>query len=151
MTDAPPTPPAPPPASSGVTMQRTFIVALLYLLNIFLGFSVFIGVILAYIWRGEGNTQEWERSHYTYLIRTFWIGLGAMIGFCLMLVATIIILAAAEAERGGHWDTSFAIGAMFIGMALFFLTAIWFCIRSILSMVKSGNREPMPRPNTWLF
>ncbi len=138
-------------ASTGVTLQRPFIVATLYLLNIFLGFSVFIGLILAYIWRGEAETQPWERTHYTYLIRTFWIGFAAFVAFIVMFIAMIFVLGAAEAEAGGGPASASAIIAMIAGMGLFFLTAIWFCIRSILSMVKSGNRQPMPNPASWLF
>ena len=140
-----------PPASTGVTLQRPFIVALLYLLNIVLGFSVFVGLILAYVWRSEPNTQEWERSHYTYLIRTFWIGFLAIVAFVVMCIAMIVVLAALEAEGGGGPASGVAISAMFAGMALFVVSLVWFCIRSILSMVKSGNREPMPNPRTWLF
>jgi len=143
-------PPQQAGGSNAVTMQRPLIVALLYLLNIFLGFSVFIGLILAYIWRAEGQAQEWERTHYTYLIRTFWIGAGAMallfIVWASMFFGIVIENAGQEAPPPAGFFVTF-----FGGMALFMLTAVWFCVRAVLSIVKSGNREAMPNPQTWLF
>ncbi len=46
-----------PAQATGVTLMRPTIVGALYLLNIFLGFSVFIGLILACIWRSDAATQ----------------------------------------------------------------------------------------------
>lgn len=138
-------PPQQPPAGNGVTLQRPFIVALLYLLNIFLGFSVIVGVILAYIWRGEDKTEAWEQTHYTYLIRTFWIGIGVVIAMFVLFILLAI------ATSGGYGPGVGVIMVMFLAMGLFLLSAAWFCVRSILSMVKAGNREPMPNPESWLF
>mgnify|MGYP000209314315 CR=1 FL=1 len=134
-----------PSGSNALTMQRPLIVALLYLLNIFLGFSVFIGLILAYIWRAEDQAQEWERTHYTYLIRTFWIGAGVMVW-----IATAFGIASSQAVENDSIPVGFLV-VFFGGGALFMLTAVWFCVRAVLSIVKSGNREAMPNPQTWLF
>ena len=58
-------------AQTGVTFQRPAIVAGLYLATLILGLSVFVGLILAYVWRGENDGEPWEESHFTYLIRQF--------------------------------------------------------------------------------
>ena len=127
------------PKESGVTLMRPTIVAALYLLNFVFGFSVIVGVILAYVWRADADTTEWERTHHTYLIRTFWISFAAFVLFMAMWVLAL-----------GGPSGGFSI--LFFGsMLAMLLVAAWFCIRCILSLVKTGNREPMPNPKTWLF
>lgn len=139
-----------PPGSNAVTMQRPLIVALLYLLNIFLGFSVFVGLILAYIWRSEDQALDWERTHYTYLIRTFWIGAGVMVLLFVVWLAMFFGTFVEHAGQDGPPPAGFVM-AFLGGMALFMLTAVWFCVRAVLSIVKSGSQQPMPHPQTWLF
>ncbi|MDF1835741.1 MAG: hypothetical protein P1U62_12800 [Alteraurantiacibacter sp. bin_em_oilr2.035] len=136
---------------TGITLQKPLIVGLLYLLNIFLRFSVFVGLILAYVWRGEEGTQDWERTHYTYLIRTFWIGLAimAVIGAVWLLM---FISMATTGQFSGAGDAEPEVFlTMIIGMILAIVGMIWFCLRAILSIVKAGGQQPMPRPETWLF
>ena len=137
--------------NAGVTIQRPIIVAGLFLINIMLTFSVFVGVILAYIWRSEAQTEEWEKTHYTYLIQTFWIGLVLTIGgVFLWFGAFIFALPPSGAGNQTPPDPAFFIvvfGMFFVWLAL----AIWFCTRCILSLIKAGKREPMPKPRTWLF
>lgn len=146
---------APAPAPSGksgntsINVQRPLIIAILYLLNIMLGFSVFVGLILAYVWRSEANTQEWERSHYTYLIRTFWISFAACFVTFLAWFASFFGMVM-QTEQGGEPHP--AIFIMFFGwIFVWFILAAWFCVRCIMSLVKSGNQQPMPNPKTWLF
>lgn len=149
----PPPPPPPPQPNTGVTMQRPFIVALLFVLNIVLGFSAIVGVILAYVWRGEAQTQEWERTHYTYLIRTFWIGFAFGIAFFLLWLGSFLTLIA-QAEAGPPPDQPPPLGMflwIFGAFGMMFLGMIWVLIRAILSMAKSTNGTPMPRPKTWWF
>ncbi|TNE57183.1 MAG: hypothetical protein EP341_04240 [Sphingomonadales bacterium] len=115
----------PPAQGGGFDMNRPTIVSLLYVLSFATGITGIIGVIMAYIWRGEMH-EPWLESHYTYLIRTFWIGLLASI------VAGVLSL-------------------VFIGMLLFPVIAVWFGVRSVLSLVKAQKREPMPDPETLWF
>ena len=95
---------------TGVTLQRPAIVGLLYLLNIFVGFSVFVGLVLAYVWRGETETQEWEKTHYTYLIRTFWIGLAVFLGAFVLLMSTIVGVTFDQAVQGKQAEPGFVVG-----------------------------------------
>ena len=131
-----------------MTLYRPAIVSILYLLNFVVGFSVIVGVILAYVWRGEEDTVEWEASHYTYLIRTFWIGFAvfvvAMIGYIGFFISII-----AMDQSGPPQAPLFAF--VFGFFAVFILSAIWFTTRCVMSLVKTGKQEPMPRPQTWLF
>ena len=135
---------------SGVTLMRPTIVAALYLLNFVFGFSVIVGVILAYVWRADADTAEWERTHHTYLIRTFWISFVALVLFAAMWVIAFFSYLPQSGGDPGNPPAVFFI--LFFGsMLAMLLVAAWFCIRCILSLVKTGNREPMPNPKTWLF
>ena len=136
----------------GVTMQRPTIVAGLYLANILLGFSVFVGLVLVYVWRNDPEAQDWERTHFTYLIRTFWIGAAVflvMFAFWFVAIFGIVI----DQELAGQSDpppAGFFLG--FFGVILvWLLCAVWFFIRCILSLVRAADYKPMPRPQTWLF
>ncbi|QFT76651.1 hypothetical protein [Erythrobacter sp. THAF29] len=111
--------------SSGFDFNQPTIISLLYLGSFLTGVSGLVGIVLAHVWQGE-NKEEWAASHFTYLIRTFWIGLVASI------ISIVLILVA-------------------IGFLLIPLVTIWFGVRSVLSLVKAQKREPMPDPDTLLF
>ncbi len=113
----------PPPAAAGFDFNRPTVISLLYLSSFVLGITVLIGVVLAYVWRGEPQA-EWERSHYTYLIRTFWLGLIGGI------VSTILMLA-------------------LIGFLLIVGVAVLVIVRCVLSLVNAQKKLPMPDPETW--
>jgi uncharacterized membrane protein len=82
-----------------------------------------IGVILAYIDRSK--TSEVYATHYTYLIRTFWIGL-------LLLF------------------TSLLLSVVAIGFITWFATILWYLIRCVKGLVLLVRDEPIPNPATWL-
>ncbi|MCB2086592.1 MAG: hypothetical protein H6920_01505 [Sphingomonadaceae bacterium] len=114
-----------PPASGGFDANHPTIISLCYLGGwVTGGLTAIVGIVLAYVWKDEA--QEWEHSHYTYLIRTFWIG----------LVASVV---------------AFILWIVLIGFLLSMLVGVWFVVRSILSLVKAQKREPMPDPETLLF
>ncbi len=127
MTDAvpptPPTPPSPPPATSGgFDMNRPTIISLLYLSSFILGVTALIGVILAFVWKGEPH-EDWEATHYQYLINTFWIGLvGTIVG-----IVTMIVL---------------------VGFLVLLATVALCVVRSVLSLINAQKRQPMPNPGT---
>ena len=152
MTDQPPSS-ATPQSSTGITLQRPTIIGILYLANFVLGFSVIVGVILAYIWRSETEAQDWEKTHFTYHIRTFWIGFAIfMLTFIGYFVFIFGMIAAHEMNGGGSEPPSPAIFIVIFGwIIVWFLSAAWFLARCVLSLVKSSNRQPMPKPETWLF
>lgn len=134
-------------AQTGVTFQRPAIVAGLYLATLVLGLSVFVGLILAYVWRGENDGEPWEESHFTYLIRTFWIGFGVSVAMVVTVLGVAVWIAAADSSRS---DPSAALVTLVVvGFGL--LTMIWSCVRSVLSLVAAANRRPMPNPQTWWF
>lgn len=122
----PSTTPGTPPASAaaGFDFNRPTIIGLLYLSSFLLGVTIIVGVVLAYVWKGEAHA-DWESSHYDYLIRTFWIGLlGSVISFILMIVL--------------------------VGFLLWVAVAVLVVVRCVLSLINAQKQAPMPNPETWL-
>eukprot|EP01032_Pedospumella_encystans_P034353 gene34353-38833_t len=77
---------------------------------------------MAYVNRGK--SAAWIDTHYTYAIRTFWIGLlYALIASFLMLVA--------------------------VGVILIFGVAIWIVVRCVIGLQKASAGEPIARPTSW--
>lgn len=121
MNDPTPRPDA-TPVPSGFEFNRPTIVSLLYLASCITGVTVIIGVVLAYVWKGEPH-QPWEETHYTYLIRTFWIGVvGSVLGVLTLLIG--------------------------VGFLILFGIGIWALVRTVLSLVNAQKREPMKDPET---
>lgn len=145
-----PPPYTPPPRQPSESNSRPIIIAVLYLANLFVPFSALVGVVLAYVWRKEEGTPEWERSHFTYQIHTFWIStLVVVTGVVIMIFGTVAMMAA----QGSNSDAAgLAVGGLFMVMVLVWIAdAGWFVARCILSLMKASNREAMARPRTWLF
>jgi len=72
------------------------IVYYLYLASIVLGVTAIVGVIMAFM--NRLGTGDWLDTHYTYQIRTFWIGLlFSVLGLVLTLVVVgwLVVLATA--------------------------------------------------------
>lgn len=112
-------------SNSGFDFNQPTIISLLFLGSFITGVSGLVGIVLAHVWQGD-NRDNWAASHFTYLIRTFWVGfIASIIAFALLIVV--------------------------IGAFLFPLIAIWVGVRSVLSLVKAQKQEPMPDPNTLLF
>jgi uncharacterized membrane protein len=116
------TPPQAPAPSSSFEFNHPTIISLLYLSSVILGVTAIVGVVLAYVWKGEAHA-EWETSHYEYLIRTFWIALvGGVVSMVLMIVL--------------------------IGFLLLFAVFVLVVVRCVLSLVNAQKREPMPNPQS---
>ena len=108
------------------TDARTWaiIVWALYLAGMVVGITVLVGLVLAYVKRGELAGTPFE-SHMTYAIRTFWIGL---IGFVVGLVLMIVL----------------------IGFVVLFAVAIWVIYRSVRGIVLAIDSRPIPNATGWL-
>ncbi|MEE4199687.1 DUF4870 family protein [Erythrobacter sp.] len=114
-----------PANTTGFDFNQPTIIALCYLGSFVTGISGLVGIVLAHVWQGE-NREGWAASHFTYLIRTFWIG------FAASLVALVL---------------SFVL----IGFLLYPIIAVWVGIRSVMSLIKAQRREPIADPNTLAF
>ncbi len=152
-TPDPATPQTAPTQSTepqAVLLYRPTIIAMLYIANFMLGFSVLVGVVLAYVWRSEAKTQEWEKTHFTYHIRTFWMGLVVFLftitGYFVMIFGTFA-QQSMNPEPPPPWFFALFFGFFFVWL----LAAAWFLIRCIMPLVRVGKQQPMPKPRTWLF
>ena len=112
------------PSAGGFDFNRPTIISLLYLSSFVLGITGLVGVVLAFVWKGEPQAA-WEESHYQYLINTFWLGLaGTIVGVLLAIVA--------------------------IGFLILLAVAALVVVRSVMSLINAQKREPMPNPGSWL-
>jgi uncharacterized membrane protein len=114
-----------PQRTAGFDFNGPSIVALLYLGGFITGISALVGLILAYVWKGE-NRPAWEMSHYEFQIRTFWLGLAAsIVGIVLMIVG--------------------------IGFLILLAVCVWVVVRSVISLLKAQKKEAMPDPRSLLL
>ena len=98
------------------------LVYVLYLAGFVVGITPLVGLIFAYINRGKaGGIYD---SHYTYAIRTFWIG----------LLYSLI---------------SLALTFLFIGILGFIATAVWSIVRCIIGLQKVSRGEAIANPQSW--
>ncbi|MGO4166076.1 DUF4870 family protein [Novosphingobium sp. YAF33] len=114
-----------PGTTPGFEFNHPTIISLLYLASCITGVTAIVGVVLAYVWRGEAG-GGWERSHYQYQINTFWIGLvGSVLGVLLLVVV--------------------------IGALVLMAVAVLVIVRSVMSLLNAQKHEPMPDPSTlWI-
>jgi len=101
-----------------------FAVYVLYLLAYFTGITALIGAIIAYSQSGSANREM--KSHYTFQVRTFWIGL-------LYLVGGLVLL-------------HFVAGA-FVLLWWF----VWSLVRNIRGLLALNRNEPIANPDSWMF
>ena len=88
------------------------------------GIPMLVGLIVAYIARAEA--APWLRSHYNFLIRTFWVGLALIaIGVLTWIFA--------------------------VGMFLLWILPLWYVVRVVRGWMLLENQKPVPHPESWLF
>ena len=113
------------PAAGGFEFNRPTIIGLLYAASYVTGITAIIGVVLAYVWKGESHLP-WEGTHYTYLIRTFWIGvIASVLGVITLLIG--------------------------VGFLILLAVGVWGLVRTVMSLINAQKREPMKDPETLLF
>ena len=98
------------------------------------GLTAIAGVVIAYAQRGVAAAGM-APSHYTYLIRTFWLGLVWMI--------------AAGVLMGVGIPLSFiliGIPLLILAKLMFVLGGIWYAIRLVVGVIYLSRGEAHPRP-----
>lgn len=111
--------------AGGFDLNKPTIISLLYLGSFVVGITGLIGVVMAFVWKGDSH-EPWEATHFTWLINTFWIGLaGSVIGVMLTLVL--------------------------IGIPILIAVAILVIVRSVMSLLRAQRREAMPNPGSWML
>jgi uncharacterized membrane protein len=126
--------------SYGAVEDRTMpaVVYGLYLLGLANGLTILVGLIIAYVNRDRAGPRM--RTHYTFLIRTFWLAIAwALIGVALIFWGGIFSLVLIGLPF-------FALGWLILGAV-----GIWFFLRTILGVIYLARDEPYPRPHAWLL
>ena len=96
----------------------------LYLVGLIFPVTILVGVIWAYIVRGE--SEDWLATHHRYQIRTFWLGLlYGVVGVALMTVG--------------------------VGLLVLLAEAVWWIVRCIKGWRQLERRAPVENVETWLF
>ena len=105
----------------------------LYLLAFATGITAVIGLVIAYTQRSSATPGM--KTHFTYLIRTFWGGL------MMMIVGGVIF-------GVGALLSIILIGFPIMGLAWLILTfaTIWYAVRCIVGLVYLSRGEAHPRP-----
>jgi uncharacterized membrane protein len=100
------------------------LVYVLYLASVLVGLTVLIGLVMAYVNRPQVR-GTWVESHYTYQIRTFWIGLVYSLACVLLMVVGV-------------------------GFLLIIAVAVWAIVRCIKGLQWVAAGQPVPDPQSWI-
>lgn len=100
------------------------IIYVLYLVSLAIGVTALIGIVLAHMNRGKAG--GWVETHYTWAIRTFWI--GVLYGVICVVLAVIGI-----------------------GFLLMIAVAVWAIVRIVIGLQKTSREEPIDNPESWLI
>jgi uncharacterized membrane protein len=111
----------------------------LYLFGVFSALiTVFIGLIIAYAQRGSAG--ERMETHYTFLIRTFWLSIGwFLIGVALLVFGLPLLV------------VLIGLPMMIAGGLILSVVGVWFVVRCGLGIYYLAQDEPYPRPMSWLI
>ena len=99
-------------------------VYLLYCVGYFTGISAVIGVVIAHVKVDDADPVL--RSHYQFLIRTFWIG------FMYLVIGTVLCI-------------------VLVGFAVLAWWFVWSLVRIVKGLVAVNERKPIANPQSWLF
>lgn len=120
----PSTSPTPPAETPGGSVDSAKLVYILYFIGYVIGITWIAGVIVAYLKRPDADAVT--ATHFTYQIRTFWIGLLYIaIGTALMV--------------------------LMVGFLVWLFAVVWSLVRSIKGFILIGEGKPVPDPETWLW
>jgi len=102
------------------------------------GATAIIGVIIAYANRSTATARA--LSHYTFLIRTFWIGCAVMLVAGAMFfwgaILSIILI---------------GIPILMLAKLTLALSSIWYGLRCVVGLVKALQDEAYPTPQNYIL
>lgn len=99
-------------------------VYILYLVSLVVGVTAIVGLVMAYLYRDR--YEPVLASHYTWQIRTFWI--GVLFFFLGGLTAQLLI-----------------------GVAILLATYVWWIIRCVKGLQWMSRNQSVPEPTSWLL
>lgn len=114
---------APAPSGANPTepvRNLALVVHGLYAVGLFVGITALVGVVIAYLKRADAAGTIYE-SHFTYAIRTFWIG------FVIFFVG---------------WILSFVL----IGLPILLFGWVWTIIRVVRAFLAWNEHKPIDNP-----
>ena len=112
------------------------VVYVLYILGLFHGLTLIVGLIMAYVLRGGAGPVM--ASHYTYVIRTFWVSLiWGIIGGAIMLVSIPLML------------VLIGFPLLWAGGVVCGLAWLWALVRCIVGLVRLADGRPIERPMSY--
>ena len=114
--------PPPPPSASANLGNMANIVYILYIVGLFVGLTALVGVVIAYI--NRDGAPGWVQTHYSFQIRTFWIGL------LILVIGSILTL-------------------ILVGWLVLLGWVLWLIIRVVKGMKYLGEGRAIPNPDTW--
>ncbi len=104
--------------------RQAQLIYVLYLVGLVVGVTAVVGVVLAYVARGD--SVDWLLTHFRYQIRTFWLAvLYAVTGVALLLVG--------------------------IGVLVLLAAFIWWIVRCVKGLRQLDRGQPVENVETWLF
>jgi len=115
------------------------LVYILYLVGLVTGgLTLVIAVVIAYVTRDDAD--DWLQSHYSFIIRTFWIGLLFVFSAWLLTIIGAIL-------------TVVLVGYIVIPLAALFglFTVIWLIIRCAKGIRFVDDKRAIDNPMTWMF
>jgi uncharacterized membrane protein len=101
-----------------------FAVYILYFVGYLTGITSLIGVMIAYLQQYSASSEL--KTHYTFQVRTFWIGVIFLVVGGLLFVSGVGVL---------------------ILLAGFF----WSLMRNVKGVLALNRNEPIANPNSWIF
>ncbi|MXO59750.1 hypothetical protein GRI89_09385 [Altererythrobacter salegens] len=119
------------------------IVCLFYLMTWFAGVTAIVGVILAYVFRRTESEESWERSHYDFHIRTFWM---AAFGLSACIAGFFAMIFGVPDPDSDDWRLLAGMVACF-GVGL--LLVLLLLVRCAFALINAQRALPMPNPRTW--
>lgn len=132
--------PTPAPAAPATHEERVLpaVAYVLYLIGLTHGVTVIFALLIAYFNRAEASAKM--QTHYTFIIRTFWLSIGwFLIGAVIFLVGIPLSL------------VLIGIPMMGIGSSICLSVIVWSAIRCCLGGYYLLKDEAYPRPQSWLF
>ncbi len=128
----------PRPMATSEDLTLPIVVYVLYLLAVPTALlSLLIGVVIAYANRDRAGPAA--RSHYEFLIRTFWLSL-----VCLLVGLAVCVV-------GGILSVILiGIPILIVGGLMLAGAKLWYVVRCILGIVYAARHEAYPRPDALL-
>jgi uncharacterized membrane protein len=118
--------------------SRPVIASSLFAVGLIFPPALIAGIVLAHVWSRQPH-EDWEGSHYIFLIRTFWNGLiGVGFGIILTQLARPNLLPEAEL-------------LLQLGLALAIGVGIWVLVRVLLSVAAAMQGRAITNPTGWTW